>query len=306
MLASPSHRRTYSTKSIEFARRASPVRWSRIFRPLEPGTKWTRSPPMSACAAPSRSYSQNDFGAVLIAASTTSRGKRIRPFASWGRPRSISSWRMAGPRISIPISARTRSASSRIRSMSTGPRTVRDGRTRGLSQPAWPVQSSADFDQPAPGADRALQGAQDQPIDQDSNGTDPQHRGQQLGSIEQVTGPLEPDPDRRLTGHDHQQLAGHQAAPGECPALLEAGHEGGQGGGQDDVAVGGDPPGSEDPAGTHQERRHMVDAADQAVGNGRRRAEHDHEQDGRLAQLEEQDRQGKPGDRGHRLQSGDQ
>ena len=49
MLASPSPSRTYSTKSVEFARRVSPVRWSSTLRPDEPGTKWTRSPPMSAC-----------------------------------------------------------------------------------------------------------------------------------------------------------------------------------------------------------------------------------------------------------------
>ena len=55
--ARPSARRTYSTKSVEFARRVSPVRWSRTLSPLEPGTKWTRSPPMSAWASPSRSYS---------------------------------------------------------------------------------------------------------------------------------------------------------------------------------------------------------------------------------------------------------
>ena len=52
MLARPSARRTYSTKSVEFARRVSPVRWSRTLRPDEPGTKWTRSPPMSACGLP--------------------------------------------------------------------------------------------------------------------------------------------------------------------------------------------------------------------------------------------------------------
>ena len=37
MLWSPSPTRTYSTKSVEFARRVSPVRWSRTFRPDEPG-----------------------------------------------------------------------------------------------------------------------------------------------------------------------------------------------------------------------------------------------------------------------------
>ena len=63
MLASPSASRTYSTKSVEFARRVSPVRWSRTFRPDEPGTKWTRSPPRSACGSPARSYRTNELGA---------------------------------------------------------------------------------------------------------------------------------------------------------------------------------------------------------------------------------------------------
>ena len=37
MCSRPSARRTYSVKSVEFARRVSPVRWSRTFRPDEPG-----------------------------------------------------------------------------------------------------------------------------------------------------------------------------------------------------------------------------------------------------------------------------
>jgi hypothetical protein len=34
---------------------ARPVRWSSHLRPDDPGTKWTRSSPMSACGFPSRS-----------------------------------------------------------------------------------------------------------------------------------------------------------------------------------------------------------------------------------------------------------
>ena len=90
--------------------------------------KWTRSPPMSACGLPSRSYSQNDDGALSMAASTTSRGKWIRPFASSGRPWSTSRWRISGPRISMPVSDRTRMASSTIRPMSSGSRMFRLGR----------------------------------------------------------------------------------------------------------------------------------------------------------------------------------
>ena len=131
MLARPSPSRTYSTKSVEFARRVSPVRWSRTLRPDEPGTKWTRSPPMSAWGAPARSCSQNEEGASAMACSTTSRGKRTRsPEWSSGRPCSSRRRRISGPRISIPTSARTRLASSTIRAVSSGSRMLRDGRIK--------------------------------------------------------------------------------------------------------------------------------------------------------------------------------
>ena len=53
---------------------------------------------------------------------------RARRCASSGRPCSSSRRRISGPRISIPTSARTRIASSTIRSMSSGSRMDRDGR----------------------------------------------------------------------------------------------------------------------------------------------------------------------------------
>ena len=58
--------------------------------------------------------------------------------------------------------------------------------------------------------------------------------------------------------------------------------------------------------GPQQDRRHVVDAGDQPVGDRRRGAEHDDERDRPLGQLEQQDRQREPGDRRHRLQPGDQ
>ena len=89
--------------------------------------KWTRSPPMSACGLPSRSYSQNDDGALAMAASTTSRGKWIRPFASSGSPWSTSRWRISGPRISMPVSDSTRIASSTMRVDELGLQDVQAG-----------------------------------------------------------------------------------------------------------------------------------------------------------------------------------
>ena len=54
-------------------------------------------------------------------------------------------------------------------------------------------------------------------------------------------------PSELLLAMMHQQLAGHQAAPRERPALLEPGGERRQRGGQDDVAVGGDALGARAP-----------------------------------------------------------
>jgi hypothetical protein len=48
MWSRPWARRTYSVKSFESASLVSPVRWSWTFKPDEPGTKWTLSPPSSA------------------------------------------------------------------------------------------------------------------------------------------------------------------------------------------------------------------------------------------------------------------
>ena len=58
MCERPSASLTYSTKSVVFARRTSPVRWSMTLSPDEPGTKWTRSSPRSACGLPSRSNNE--------------------------------------------------------------------------------------------------------------------------------------------------------------------------------------------------------------------------------------------------------
>src|SRR5262245_26061269 len=133
MCSSESPMRTYSTKSVVFARRASPVRWSSTRSPLDPGTKCTRSPPRSAWGLPSRSCRTNELGADAIAASTTSRGNRILPSAAVGSPWSRSRCRSFGPRTSMPTSARRRLASATMEMTSSGSRTWTRGRTGGAS-----------------------------------------------------------------------------------------------------------------------------------------------------------------------------
>ena len=113
-------------------------------------------------------------------------------------------------------------------------------------------------------------------------------------------------PERRLADDDHQQLAGHQAAPGERPALLEPGDERRQRRRQDQVPVFREALHAQHLADPQPGPRHVVDAADQAVRHRRRGADDDHEQDRALAELEQQDGQREPHDRRHRLQAGDQ
>ena len=103
-------------------------------RPLDPGTKWTRSPPRSACGLP----------VAVVEGERLGRRVAMRPLddvpreedaavrvAAAGRA-SSSRWRMAWPRTSMPTSARIRFASSRMRAMRSGSRTVRVGRMGGL------------------------------------------------------------------------------------------------------------------------------------------------------------------------------
>ena len=122
-------------------------------------------------------------------------------------------------------------------------------------------------------------------------------------------GLLAVDVELRADRHDaerHEQLAGQQAAPGERPALLQAADEVRHRRRQHDVAQQPEPAGADRASRLHQDRRHVVDAGDQAVGDRRCGAEHDDERDRPLGELEQQDGQREPGDRRHRLQAGDQ
>ena len=88
------------------------------------------------------------------------------------------------------------------------------------------------------------------------------------------------------------QLAGEQAAPRERPALLQAADEATGAPREHHVAETSSSPGAEHPAGPQQDRRDVVDAVDEAVGDRRRGAEHDDEQDRGLAEPEQDDRGG--------------
>ena len=137
-------------------------------------------------------------------------------------------------------------------------------------------------------------------------GEDDQHGGQQGRRLGELAGELQQPAERGPFGDDDQQLAGHQAAPRERPALGEPGDVAGQGRGQHDVAVERHRTRAEDLPEAHERRGHVVDAGDDPVGDAGGRAEDDDEQDGLLVEAEQQDGQREPGDAGHGLQPGDQ
>src|SRR6185437_8247538 len=103
---------------------------------------------------PSRSYSLKLDGALAIARSTTSGGKRTRPSFVVGRPCSSSRSRSFAPRISMPTSSRRRFASSTMELIRGGSRTWSRGRIgasvpcrsveRDGLPPAWDVDAEAE------------------------------------------------------------------------------------------------------------------------------------------------------------------
>src|ERR1035437_7253500 len=82
--------------------------------------------------------------------------------------------------------------------------------------------------QPPASADGSFESAEEQAVDDRADEEDHEHHSENARSIREVSGKLEPDADGRFAGNDHQQLAGHEAAPGECPALFEACRKAGQ------------------------------------------------------------------------------
>src|SRR6266568_1890776 len=67
-------------------------------------------------------------------------------------------------------------------------------------------------------------------IDSHADEEDDDHQGIKLLGVDEVARELQLLAQRRLVGHDVDDLPRHQAAPGECPALLQAAEVTGQGG----------------------------------------------------------------------------
>ena len=214
--------------------------------------------------------------------------RRVRPVARRGRRLRGSAGRRSACRPATCASAACSTASSRWPTSSTTARPptplprLRSGR-RSTAEPDGDVGRRQCCSRPRRRSSRRSRRREQHRVEDDADHQDDQHPGHQPRGVGELALELQPTADRRLVGDDHQQLAGHQAAPGERPALLEPGHERGQRRRQHDVAVGAEPVGAEHPAGAQQQRRDLVDAGDQPVGDRRRRADHDHEQDRRLA-----------------------
>src|SRR5207248_5179776 len=155
--------------------------------------------------------------------------------------------------------------------------------------------SASGLDEAPPPADRPVGGGEHR-VGQDPDHEDDDHESKQGFRLRELPGELEPGADGRPVGHDDEQLAGHEAAPGERPPLLEATDEGRQGGGQDDEAEQPEAASPEHPPRAQHEGWDVVDAGDEAVGDRRRGAEDDDEQDRPLPQFEQQDGEGEPHD----------
>src|SRR5205085_1700469 len=86
-------------------------------------------------------------------------------------------------------------------------------RTRSAS--FYPARLRRAVDQaPAP-ADRALEATEEQGVDDDPDDQDDDHGCHQGLGVVVLLREVQPYTERRLLGDDHQQLAGHEAAPRE-------------------------------------------------------------------------------------------
>ena len=115
---------------------------------------------------------------------------------------------------------------------------------------------------------------------------------------------IEPRP-KPIVPPGRDDLGGHERAPRERPALLEAGDVAGQRGGEHDE--GGEPRASGAEHGAHapELRRHLLDARDEAVHDRRHRA-HEHDEVHRgVGEPEPEDRGGHPRHRRQHLQARD-
>src|SRR5829696_6388372 len=206
-------------------------------RPPLPSGKWTHARPRSYCRP------RNSTGSVVAGSSSSSscsRRSETREAASvMPEPYELApetdQRSVRGRRAALPVPT----GSTRARRPGASDR-LDEGLATGV-------------DQAPPSGDPALERAEHQGVDEDPDGQDDQHDG------EHAVGPAEPpvrlqqEADVRLAGDRDDDLAGHQAAPGERPALLEAAHEAGQRCRQDHVPVGGEAPGAEDPPGPQQD-----------------------------------------------------
>ena len=115
---------------------------------------------------------------------------------------------------------------------------------------------------------------------------------------------IEPRP-KPIVPPRRDDLGGHERAPRERPALLEAGDVAGEGRGEDHEGRELEAAGAEHRADPAQLRRHLVDARDETVDDRRDRAHQDDEVDGGIREAEPDDRRRHPRDRGQHLQSRD-
>ena len=234
-------------------------------------------------------------------------------------PTSTTSARRATPSLASPSStprapsrsATMTSAASRARS----PRIVRSPGSPGpaptsVTRPgAAPVAGAvtrASLEQAAAAEHPSLERGEDDELDEDADGEDHEDRREHAREVGELAALVEhraeAEADRAA---DRDDLGGHQRAPRERPALLEARDVPGQRGRQHDERR--ETAGTRAEHGAHaaQLRRHLVDARDESV-HDRRHGAHEHDEVHRgIREAEPDDRGRHPRDRRQHLQARD-
>src|SRR5438105_12119896 len=98
-------------------------------------------------------------------------------------------------------------------------------------------------------------------VDQYSDHEDHEHQGQHLLCVRQITSELQLLAQGRLMRDDHDQLARHQAAPRERPALLQSTDKSRQGCRENYMPIQAKPTRTHGTAHPDELRLHMVDSA---------------------------------------------
>lgn len=96
---------------------------------------------------------------------------------------------------------------------------------------SWPGLSAGVVDEAPASADATVERVEDDGVDDDADGEDDEHGGDETGRVGELAVDLEEEADGRLVGEDDEEFAGHETAPRKGPSLFESSDEAGECGG---------------------------------------------------------------------------